>query len=68
MEWILMKPADNKESMRVSEVFTTTGECLFDLSKHGAKLKPFALDRAVALWLKRICTPLLAKQQVYGSR
>ena len=42
MEWILMKPADNKESMRASKVLTTTGECLFDLSKHGARLKPIA--------------------------
>ena len=42
MEWILMKPADNKESMRASKVLTTTGECLFDLSKHGVGLKPIA--------------------------
>ena len=40
MGWILMQPADDKESMRASKILTTTGECLFDLSKHGARLKP----------------------------
>ena len=35
-----MQPANDEESLRASFFFTTTGECLFDLSKHGARLKP----------------------------
>ena len=42
MGWIIMQPVDDEDSMRVSKVLTTTGKCLFDLSKHGARLKSIA--------------------------
>ena len=42
MGWILMQPADDEESVAASKILLTTGECLFDLSKNGARLKPIA--------------------------
>ena len=42
MGWIIMQPVDDEDSMRASKVLTTTGKCLFDLSKHGARLKSIA--------------------------
>ena len=42
MGWILMQPANDEESVAASKILLTTGECLFDLSKNGARLKPIA--------------------------
>ena len=42
MGWILMQPTDYKESQKATSHLKTTGECLFGLSKHGARLKPVA--------------------------
>ena len=42
MGWILMQPANNNESQAASKKLLALGECLFDLSKHGARLKPIA--------------------------
>ena len=42
MGWILMQPADDKESIAASEKLRNTGEYSFDLSKNGARLKPIA--------------------------
>ena len=40
MSWILMQPADDKESQKATAHLKNTGEFLFNLSKHGAQLKP----------------------------
>ena len=40
MDWILMQISDNKESQKATAHLKNTGECLFDVSKHGAQLKP----------------------------
>ena len=42
MDWIVMQPADDGDSMQASKILTTTGKCLLDLSKHGTRLKPIA--------------------------
>jgi hypothetical protein len=42
MGWILMQPADDEESVRATKLLKKTGECLFDLSKNGARLRPIA--------------------------
>ena len=42
MGWILMQPANDKESIAASEKLTTTGKCSFNLSKNIACLKPIA--------------------------
>ena len=40
MGWILMQPADDAESLKAAVLLKKTGECLFDLSMAGARLKP----------------------------
>ena len=40
MDWILMQPANENESQAASKKLLASVECLFDLSKHGARLKP----------------------------
>jgi len=40
MGWILMQPADDKESTKAMQLLKRTGECQFDLSMNGARLKP----------------------------
>ena len=40
MVWILMQPTDDKESQKATTHLKNTVECLFDLYKHGARLKP----------------------------
>ena len=40
MGWILMQPADGEESQKATAHLKNTGEFLFNLSKHGAQLKP----------------------------
>ena len=42
MGWILMQPADDEESKIAMAHLRRTGECLFDLSLKGARLKPVA--------------------------
>jgi len=42
MGWILMQPVSDIESQAATTKLLTTGECLFDLSKYGARLKPIA--------------------------
>ena len=38
--WILMQPADDAESTKATKTLLKTGECLFDLCKDGARLRP----------------------------
>jgi len=40
MGWILMQPADDKESQLATKLFKYTGECKFVLSMNVAQLKP----------------------------
>ena len=40
MGWILMQPADDEESLKATKLLKETGECKFDLSMNGARLKP----------------------------
>ena len=40
MGWILMQPADDPESIQATTNLLETGECLFDLNKDGARLRP----------------------------
>ena len=54
MGWILMQPADDEESVRATELLRTTGECLFDLCKNGARLRPIAFG-------SRACTDMERK-------
>ena len=42
MGWILMQPTDDVESIKAMKQLLKTGVCLFDLTKHGARLKPIA--------------------------
>ena len=44
MGWILMQYANDEESTRVATTLKETGECLFDLTKNSARLKPVAFD------------------------
>ena len=39
MVWILMQPTGDEEMVKVTIILTITGECLFDLSKFGVRLK-----------------------------
>ena len=39
MGWILVQPANDDESQAASKKVLASGKCLFDLSKHGARLK-----------------------------
>ena len=40
MGWILMQPADDIESTKSTKSLLKCGECTFDLSKDGARLRP----------------------------
>ena len=40
MGWIMMQPADDDESIAATKILLETGECLFDLTKNGARLRP----------------------------
>ena len=42
MGWILMQPCDFEESIAAMALLRSTGECRFDLSMQGARLKPIA--------------------------
>ena len=42
MGWILMHPANDDESQRTMRTLRETGECLFNLGKNGARLRPIA--------------------------
>ena len=42
MGWIIMQPADDKESVVAAIHLLKTGICLFDISISGARLKPIA--------------------------
>ena len=42
MGWILMQPADDKESLEAIKTLDNTGECLFDLTSTGPRLLPVA--------------------------
>jgi hypothetical protein len=37
-----MHPSDDAESLAVTELLKSTGECTFELTKVGARLKPIA--------------------------
>jgi len=38
MGWIIMQPADDKESIRSTKILLDTGECIFDLTRGEARL------------------------------
>ena len=40
MGWIMMQPADDEESVAATALLLSTGECKFDLTKIGARLRP----------------------------
>ena len=40
--WILMQPADDEESQKATAHLKNTGEVIFDLFRHGVRLKPVA--------------------------
>ena len=40
MGWILMQPADDEVSTAATKLLRDTGECSFDLTKGGARLRP----------------------------
>ena len=40
MGWILLQPAGDKESQQAAKTLLQNGECLFDLTKSGARLQP----------------------------
>jgi len=40
MGYILMQPDDSEESIRATEILRTSGECLFDLTPDGPRLRP----------------------------
>ena len=42
MGWIMMQPADDKEFQKATAYIKKTGEFLFYISNHGARLKPVA--------------------------
>ena len=42
MGWILMQPAGDGVSVQAAQHLLDTGICLFELSKHGARLQPIA--------------------------
>ena len=42
MGWILMQPADDADSVAAARCLKETGNCLFDISLGGARLKPVA--------------------------
>ena len=42
--WIMMQPANDKESQHASTFLKDTGTCLFDLSPCGAWLQPISFD------------------------
>ena len=44
MGWITTKPANNEESQKATTHLKKTGECLFQISKHGSRLKPVAFE------------------------
>lgn len=54
MAWILMQPADDEESQRATKLLLETGECIFDLCKNGARLRPIAFG-------SRACTDMERK-------
>ena len=40
MRWILMQPANDIESTKATKTLLKCGECTFDFSKDGARLRP----------------------------
>ena len=57
MGWILMQPADDEESIKATKLLRETGECLFDLTRGGARLRPTGFG-------SRCCVP---KEKKYHS-
>ena len=54
MGWILMQPAQDKISKDAVKLLETTGECIFDISTDGARLKPITFG-------SRSCTIMESK-------
>ena len=54
MGWILMQPADDEESKRATAQLLETGECVFDLSKNGARLRPVAFGSRACSDMERL--------------
>ena len=49
MAWILMQPADDKESKKAAKKIVATGECNFYLEKNGKRILPVSYG-------SRLCT------------
>ena len=49
MGWIMMQPADDDESVAATKILLETGECLFDLAKKGARLRPIGFGSHACL-------------------
>ena len=62
MGWILMQPADDKESQLATKLLKDKGECKFDLSMNGARLKPIFLDHAAVMIWKENTIPSQEKE------
>ena len=54
MGWILMQPADDEESHRATAHLLETGECVFDLSKNGTRLRPVAFGSRACSDMERL--------------
>ena len=61
MGCILMQPDDYKESQKATAYLKNTGECVFDISKHGTQLKPVA-------FLSRSCNDMEIKYHSFTGK
>ena len=55
MGWIMMQPANNAESIRATEILRKTRECLFDLTRNGARLQPTGFGSRFCLEQEKKC-------------
>ena len=44
MSWIMIQPADNNESIAAINLLLETGECNFDITRGGARLRPTGFE------------------------
>ena len=40
MDWIMMQPDNDKESIDATKLLLETGECNFDITRRGVRLRP----------------------------
>ena len=53
MGWILMQPADDPESQHAAQVLLNTGECVFNLCKNGARLRPITFGPRACIEMEK---------------